>query len=180
MPLSAPSLRRLAVGGALASALLAGPVPTATAASTAAPAAVSVTPECASSCFLAVRTGAHPDFDRVVVDLGGPGVPTVLETWTNTSGIYTNTAEGEPRRLPLEGKTYLNVELMGVDNRTTSGQASFTGPAVQELALPAVKGYGLAGGHEGYFSFGLAVGDYSSYRVFTLTSPSRLVIDVYH
>ncbi|MEV4428938.1 AMIN-like domain-containing (lipo)protein [Streptomyces sp. R-07] len=179
MSTSATPLRLLALGGALASALLAGPVPSASAATTVAPAAVSVTPECESACFLDVRTGAHTDFDRVVVDLGGPSLPTILETTTNTVGIYTESGE-EPKRLPLEGKSYLTLRLMGVNNMTTSYQDSFTGPTVQQLALPSVKGYGLAGGYEGYFGFGLALGDYSSYKVFTLTSPNRLVIDVYH
>ncbi|MGW4702489.1 AMIN-like domain-containing (lipo)protein [Streptomyces sp. NPDC004285] len=180
MPASASPLRLLALGGALASALLAGPVPTASAATTGAPAAVSAAPECASACFLAVRTGAHPDYDRVVVDLGGSALPTVLDASVGTSGIYTDNAEGEPRRVPLDGASYLTLQLMGVNNSTTTGQNSFTGPAVQQLALPSVKGYALAGGHEGYFRFGLALGAHSSYRVFTLTSPNRLVIDVYH
>ncbi|MEU4083339.1 AMIN-like domain-containing (lipo)protein [Streptomyces aureus] len=45
---------------------------------------------------------------------------------------------------------------------------------------PSLRGCALTGGYEGEYGFGLALDDYSSYRVFTLTSPNRVVVDVHH
>ncbi|MFJ5551414.1 hypothetical protein [Streptomyces sp. NPDC093225] len=198
MPAKIPTRAATAAAGALlsAAALVGATAPTvsaatattatttatlrASSASASAPTmTVAVTPTCASACFLGVRTGAHPDFDRVVIDLGGPTLP----TWQATAGLTSLTydsASGESRPVPLGGTSFLRIDTHGVTNTTTTGQSSFTGPTLQTLTLPSVKGYALTGGYEGYEGFGLALGTYSSYRVYTLTSPNRLVIDVNH
>ncbi|WP_051796071.1 hypothetical protein [Streptomyces sp. NRRL S-87] len=197
MPMKIPARAATAAAGALlsAAALLGATAPTVSAATattttasttttatlraTSASPVAAVTPTCASACFLDVRTGAHPDFDRVVIDLGGPTLP----TWQATAGLTSLTydsASGESRPVPLSGTSFLRIDTHGVTNTTTTGQSSFTGPTLQTLTLPSVKGYALTGGYEGYEGFGLALGTYSSYRVYTLTSPNRLVIDVNH
>ncbi|MEV7420753.1 hypothetical protein [Streptomyces sp. NPDC089919] len=175
-----PRVRSLAIGTALTASLLGAVAPTASAAP--APAAVAATAgtTCPSACFLAVRTAAHDTYDRLVIDLGGTALPTWTEYVGDDGLSYDGGGSGEGKPVPLTGKHFLNLHFFGVDNHTTTGAGSFTGATTQPLSLPAVKGYALLGGYEGHFSFGLALGDYSSYRVFTLTAPNRLVVDVYH
>jgi hypothetical protein len=146
---------------------------------TPAPASAATTsPVCATACFLDVRTGAHADFDRLVIDLGGPTPPTWTAT-TNDTGLWYETGdEGHP--IALTAKHYLALRFTGVTPTATDGTWTFGGPSPQTVNLPSLKGYALTGGYEGEYGFGLALDDYSSYRVFTLTSPNRVVVDVYH
>lgn len=163
--------RSLVAAVALSGALLTGLAPAASAATTTVPA-------CEAACFLDVRTGVHPDYDRLVIDLGGPSLP----TWTANSdvtGLSREDGSGEPKPIALTGKHFLAIQMTGVNNFTSEG-FSFTGPTVQSLNLPAIKGYALTGGYEGEYGFGLALGDYSRYQISTLTSPNRLVVDIYH
>ncbi|MGW1063976.1 AMIN-like domain-containing (lipo)protein [Streptomyces aureus] len=146
---------------------------------TPAPASAATTsPVCASACFLDVRTGGHTDFDRLVVDLGGSSLPTWTATTTDTGLWYESGDEGHP--IALTAKHYLALRFTGVNNTATDGTWTFGGPSPQTVNHPSLKGYALTGGYEGAYGFGLALDDYRSYRVFTLTSPNRVVVDVYH
>lgn len=162
--------RTLAALAVLAGTLLLG-TPAAASAATAAPA-------CATACFLDVRTGAHTGFDRLVIDLGGSSLPGWTATTNDTGLWYENGDEGHP--IALTAKHYLALRFTGVNNTAGDGTWTFSGPSTQTVNLPSVKGYALTGGYEGEYGFGLALDDHSSYRVYTLTGPNRVVVDVYH
>ncbi|MCB5165005.1 AMIN domain-containing protein [Streptomyces bambusae] len=170
-----PRARSVAMGAALAVCLLGATVP----AAAAAPAAPAVATTCESACFLGVRTATHDTYDRLVIDLGGPNLPTWTEHIGDGGLSYNDGGSGESKPVPLTGKRFLTLDFFGVNNYTTTGANSFTGATTQPLKLPAIKGYAMLGGYEGYYSFGLALGDHTRHRVFTLTNPNRLVVDVY-
>ncbi|MFD7169942.1 AMIN-like domain-containing (lipo)protein [Streptomyces violascens] len=158
----------------MATLVLAGPAP-AQAATAATPASA-----CQGICVVDARTGAHPDFDRLVFDLHGTGLPRV-ESTTNTTGDYAAGGSGEERRLQIPGKSYLLLDISGEAHALSSGLDAYSTPAVQPVSLPSLKGVQLtSSGYEGHVTFGLSLGDYSRYQVSTLTGPNRVVVDIYH
>ncbi|WP_329404328.1 AMIN-like domain-containing (lipo)protein [Streptomyces melanogenes] len=162
-----------AAGAAVAAALvLAGPAPAQ--ASTTSP----VT-SCPNICVLDARAGGHPDFDRLVFDLSGTGLPQVRAT-ASADGTYHTAGDDEIRHLQISGKSYLLLDVSGGAVALPSGPDAYATPRVQSVSLPSLKGVELAAGYEGNVTFGLALGDHSQYKIFTLTSPNRVVVDVYH
>lgn len=61
-----------------------------------------------------------------------------------------------------------------------TGHPSYGGPKHAVYAMPALRGLVLLGDFEGTVSFGLGVDHLSKVRVFELSQPSRLVIDLHH
>lgn len=167
-----PSIvRRVAAAAAVLAGLTASAIP-AQAATTAS--------SCEGICILDARTGAHPEYDRLVFDLSGTGLPQVQAT-VSPDGTYDAGGSGETRRLQIAGKSYLLLDISGGAHALSSGTDPYTTPAVQAVSLPSLKGVQLASaGYEGHVTFGLSLGDYSRYKVFTLTSPNRVVVDIYH
>ncbi|MFE9404803.1 hypothetical protein ACFYNY_24060 [Streptomyces sp. NPDC006530] len=126
------------------------------------------------------RTGAHPDFDRLVFDLHGTALPRVDST-TNTTGDYPAGGSGEIKKLQIAGKSYLLLDISGEAQALPNGANAYTTPAVQPVSLPSLKGVQLtSSGYEGHVTFGLSLGDYSRYQISTLTAPNRVVVDIYH
>ncbi|MGP9022930.1 AMIN-like domain-containing (lipo)protein [Streptomyces sp. BR1] len=167
--------RRAASVAAVLAGLTASAVP--------AHAAATAAPSCASICVLDARSGAHPGYDRLVLDLTSNGVPPTVHTRVSADGSYHVNASDEDRKLGITGKSYLFLDIAPADV-TSTGPDAYTSPVVQPVSLPSLKGVQLA--HAGGFemdhttTFGLSLGDYSSYKVFTLTSPNRVVVDLYH
>ncbi|MFD9793896.1 hypothetical protein ACFWXK_23455 [Streptomyces sp. NPDC059070] len=145
--------------------------------------AATAAPACAHLCVLDARTGAHPDYDRLVLDLTGNGAPPTVHARVSSDGAYHVAARDEDKKLQITGKSYLFVDVDPADT-ADSGPDAFTGPTVQSVALPSLKGFQMTAG--GGFemdhttTFGLSLGDYSGYKVFTLTAPNRVVVDLYH
>lgn len=133
---------------------------------------------CSSSCILGVRTGSHPDFDRLVIDVSEDGMPSVdhLVTADNSYG----TPSGQDQYIQIPGKMYLHLNLFGAHTYDDTGAPTYSSPQVVPVSLPSLKGVQLLTDYEGYVNFGLSLGDYSRYQVFTLKSPNRIVVDVYH
>jgi hypothetical protein len=124
-----------------------------------------------------IRTGQHNGFSRVVLDLSGlPGEYRVSEV----TGV-SHCASGNP--ITVAGgqiNEILAVTLIGAAAHDDNGNLTYTGS--QNFATPGlsnVRGVALTCDFEA--TLGVAVG-YSNaaswHRVFTLTSPNRLVIDV--
>ncbi|MEU4351772.1 hypothetical protein [Streptomyces sp. NPDC023838] len=134
-------------------------------------------PRCDNVCVLDVRGGAHPDFDRVVFDLAG-GQPNVQATESDSDAYVP--PSGDAKHLQIRGKSYLFLNLTGASTRDMAGVRTYTNPDVQDLTLPSIRGVQLIPDYEGQVQFGLSLGDHSRYRVFALTTPDRLVVDIYH
>ncbi|WP_243118461.1 AMIN-like domain-containing (lipo)protein [Actinomyces wuliandei] len=123
-----------------------------------------------------VRVGSHDDegYDRIVVELAGEGAPGWSPLWTDQA---YSLGKGEP--IAVGGDYTLLV--------TGTGATMPTSPEQQELAYTGTTHFdmdaqGIEQAHvdlavEDQFQVVLGT-DSQTYRVFTLSSPTRLVIDV--
>lgn len=117
-----------------------------------------------------LRTGSHEGFDRVVLELSGTGSPGFL---AHRSAVAVEDPTGDT--LDLEGEGYLGVVVTGLASPPEGGLAA--GTAVPGISV--VTGAEFSGVFEGESQLWLGLTDPEApYRVFTLTNPTRLVIDV--
>ncbi|WP_164540973.1 AMIN-like domain-containing (lipo)protein [Streptomyces abyssomicinicus] len=136
--------------------------------------------DCQDVCVLGVRAATHPGHDRLVIDLGRGPVP----RWTTALQVGGRLAAGEGATVPVKGAEYLKITLhraTGFD--FSGGRLVYTGPRHRTYGFPSLKGQGqfaYADASVREFHLGLALGEYSSYRVFALGAPNRIVVDVGH
>ncbi|MGW8888373.1 AMIN-like domain-containing (lipo)protein [Streptomyces sp. NPDC055749] len=134
---------------------------------------------CSWPCILGARIGAHPDFDRVVLDVSEEGL-SIIDHRVSTDNSY-GTPSGKDGYLQTPGKNFLFLDLTQAHSYDDSGQLRYTSPLLQQVSLPSLKGVEVTLlEFEGHVQFGLSLGDYSRYQVFTLKSPNRIVVDIYH
>ena len=117
-----------------------------------------------------VRLGDHDGFDRVVLELSGTATPGWGVSWEDEA-----VADGSGDVVPLEGDRVLTISASGT---AMPEPGSFEVPArlgpAGALAEVQVNGW-----FEGYTQvFAGIKGDPRPFRVFTLTHPPRLVVDV--
>ncbi|MFB7674488.1 hypothetical protein ACFC26_24050 [Kitasatospora purpeofusca] len=143
----------------------------------ASPAGAAIT--CTQSCYLDARAGAHTDFDRLVFDVGGSALPTV-QAGISPTGEYAVGGSGDTKVVQIPGKSYLMLHTFFSRTTYDDGSRSYTTPTVLPVALPSLKGVQLLSDFEGYTDFGISLDNYTSYNFFTLTSPNRIVVDIYH
>ncbi|MGW4159873.1 AMIN-like domain-containing (lipo)protein [Streptomyces sp. NPDC004788] len=140
--------------------------------------AVAAAPTCADICILDIRTATHDTYDRLVIDLGEGTIP----GWTTgeqTTPLYWG-EEGSQTQVPIKGDSYLKVSLMPAETFDGNYQPTYTSPRSESYAYPSLKGQAFVYSFEDSNTFGLALGPHSSYKVFKLTAPNRIVIDINH
>lgn len=120
-----------------------------------------------------LRFARHEGFDRVVVDLRGhrPGYRTLFVDRL----FYDPSAEP----VPLKGRHQTYLVLRPAVTYSLDGADLYDGPALVRPGLPALRGIALTGSWEGDTSFGFTART-RPYRVFTLTDPTRVVVDFRH
>lgn len=168
------SLRRVLLAAACTSGLLAGTAATATAGADWRTTETSWTnPQATRPLVVDLRYARHEHFDRVVVDLRGrrPGYRTLF------TDQLTYDPSGQP--VPLDGRHKTYLTLNPAATYTQAGRDVYDGPGLVRPGLPALRGIALVGSWEGVTSFGFTTRT-RPYRVFTLTDPSRVVIDFRH
>ncbi|MFC9245930.1 hypothetical protein ACFT7S_18550 [Streptomyces sp. NPDC057136] len=157
--------------------------PTTASAASAASAAVAVAPDCQGICVLGVRAATHPDFDRFVIDLGEGTIP----EWTTSTQTTPLTCCGDETNehvVPIQGNKYLKIYLSPAttfDFNTST--VLYTSPMYATYDFPSLKGQGRTDIYDPEaraFHIGLALDDYSSYKIFKLTAPNRIVVDINH
>ena len=117
-----------------------------------------------------VRVGEHDGFDRVVLELSGTATPGWGVAWSEEA-----VAEGSGDVLPLEGDHVLTISASGT---AMPEPGSFEVPARLGPA-GAVAEVQVNGWFEGYTQvFAGVAGGERPFRVFTLTDPPRLVVDI--
>jgi hypothetical protein len=123
----------------------------------------------AAGQLTAVSVGQHATYDRVVFRFSG-GIPGY------TAG-YVSDVLSDPKGdvVPLPGQAFLHIVF-----HRASGYHSYTGPASITPIYPALLQVRAAGDFEGYLSFGAGLSQRAGFRVFTLTHPYRVVVDVAH
>ncbi len=118
----------------------------------------------------AVRVGAQSGFDRFVIELDGP-VPH-FDVAPQAGATFTQDASGA--RVTLRGSAGLLVTLRGARSAGT-----YTGPAdLRPAGTPALLEAGQVGDFEGVVHWGLGLSHAACFHAYTLTGPSRLVVDV--
>lgn len=130
-------------------------------------------PQAVRPQVVGIRWAEHAGFDRVVIDLRGrrPGYHTIF------TDRLTYDPSGKP--VPLTGRHKMYVVLRPAATYTSSGASVYNGPRLVRPDLPALRGIALTGSWEGDTSFGFTTRT-RPYRVFSLTSPSRIVLDFRH
>lgn len=173
MVISHPRSTRFAtLTGALALALVAGSGPAA-----ALPqwrTTDTVRPSTTAVKVLDLRHATHARFDRVVIDLRGrqPGYRIG----------YTDQLkyDGSGRPVWLAGKKKVSLVLNPAYAHDARGRNLYAGPRKTTVGYPTLRGIAFTGDYEAHVSFGFGTTRRAPYRVFTLTSPTRLVIDFKH
>jgi hypothetical protein len=182
---SAPPSPTLAPTSAVTSPGPDAPTQTATtSASSALPSGFSTKPQSGGSTpsppslLRAIRAGRHAGFDRVVFEFEGP------EPAYDVRYVRRVVEDPSGRLLALGGDAKLLVVLRGATLNTTpqvgdpSAAESYGGPRRLQPDLQNVQEIAAAGDFEGVLSFGVGVADRTPFRVLSLTTPARVVIDV--
>lgn len=121
----------------------------------------------------AIRTGLHPDFDRIVLDMTGPA-PTTSYQWGDEL-----IADGSGEIVWLTGERFLSVVLTPAKAHDDAGNRTYAGAdKFRTRNLRNVMAVAVTGDFEAYLSIGVGTRNSSWVRIFTLTSPTRVVIDV--
>ncbi len=121
--------------------------------------------------LVAVRAGHHPGFDRVVFEFRG-GLPEHRIRYVNQL-----VEDGSGRPVSVAGAADLEVVFQGANAHDDSGRPTVS-PRRFSPGLPAVKEVAQIGDFEAVVSYGIGVDRRRPIEVSTLSSPSRLVIDV--
>ena len=127
----------------------------------------------AESRLVRVRVGRHRGFDRVVFDFGGS-----KPSFQSVRYVRRLVQDGSGAPVPVAGRAVLEVVIM-TTGHTESGSPTFpTPPSVR--GFKALRQIAFAGDFEGNVTFGVGVRHRAGFRVFELSGPDRLVVDVAH
>lgn len=122
---------------------------------------------------LDLRWAEHPGFDRVVIDVHGRA-PGYAVRYVDQ---LTRDGSGDPVR--MRGRVKLEIALRPAQAHDRQGAPTYTGPRRRLIDLPSLRGTAFLGDFEGVVTFGFGLRT-RPYRVFTLSNPSRVVIDFKH
>jgi hypothetical protein len=123
----------------------------------------------AGSDVTAVRVGQHDGYDRITIEFSG-GVPTY--TVTRQSGAtFTRSPRGD--QVTLQGTAGVLIVVHSVTNWT-----AYSGPTAFHSGYPYMREARQVENYEGYQQWALGIQGTPYLRVFTMGSPSRLVVDV--
>ena len=131
----------------------------------------STTAQTPPTTLVAIRAAHHPGYDRLVFEFRGR-LP------VQRSVRYVSQVIGDPsgRVVSVAGNAKLLVRFVALGHNSR-GQVTY-GPLRRTYALPEVIQVANAGDFEAVLSFGVGVAKREPFHVFTLSSPSRVVIDV--
>jgi hypothetical protein len=118
----------------------------------------------------AVRTGTHPGYDRLTIELQN-GQPQSIQLQPQTNTTFTRDGIGDT--VSLAGNDGLLVSMFSANAYT-----AYSGPTDIMTGYTGLLEVRLVGDYEGYVHFGLGLSKPACYRGFILTNPARLVIDI--
>ena len=128
---------------------------------------------------VATRTGQHPCYDRVVFELGDPGIGNGYRV-RYAAEVPT---EGEGRPLVIAGGAFLRVSLLHPAYDVDTGASTYTCCPTDVAGYRTLRDLVFGGTYEGYTTFRIGVRARLPFRVFVLSGPgthSRIVIDIAH
>jgi hypothetical protein len=121
----------------------------------------------------AVRTGRHEGFDRVVFEFAGTGTP----GWS-VEYVDTPSSQGDGSVVDVPGRAFLQVTLQGTSYPYDSGAQEVARGPVAVSGTQVVDGVFYDATFEGSSVAWIGTGDRVPFRVYALTGPSRVVVDV--
>lgn len=121
--------------------------------------------------FTGIRVAEHEGFDRIVLEFTGTGIPGWVVNYVDEAAL-----DGSGRVVRLGGDAVLDVYATGT---TWPGPDYDSGPRWLEAESGGVTDVHVGGTLEAYTQVLAGIdGDPVPFRVFALTDPSRLVVDV--
>jgi hypothetical protein len=123
----------------------------------------------ATSTVTAVRIGQHDGYDRFVIEFSG-GVPSY--SVTRQAGVtFTRSPKGDT--VTLYGSAGVVIRVHSIANWT-----SYMGPMAFKPGYSCIREARMTENFEGYQSWALGIAGTPALRVFTMSGPDRLVVDV--
>ena len=120
-----------------------------------------------------IRTSVHPTFDRIVLDFAGPR-PRV-----SSQSVDELTRDGSGEVEWLTGAAFAEVHVTPAQAHDDSGHPSYSGPQkFRTRDLTNVMAVAITGDYEGVLSAGVGMRKQTWLNVFTVSNPTRVVIDV--
>lgn len=134
---------------------------------------VSLTGNGHDSQMYSVSATKHATFDRVIFRFRF-GVPRV------DAGYVTRVVhDGSGLPVPLQGHAFISVSMQMVHTDATMGHPTNV-PMVLTPHLPMLRQLKQSGDFEAVVSYGLGLRAKHGFRVFRLSKPTRVVVDVRH
>ena len=119
-----------------------------------------------------IDVGCHTSYDRFVIRARS-GTPRY-----DVRYVARIVSDGSGDTVSLQGTKRLRVTLHNARAHTQSGGVLL--PSVKTPLCPNLRQLKLAGDFEGVVTFGLGLRRKTGFRVFRLTGPTRIVVDVAH
>ncbi|MGH3933479.1 MAG: AMIN-like domain-containing (lipo)protein [Pseudonocardiaceae bacterium] len=153
--------------------IAAGVVPAQSAPAHSAPAQSTQPPAPDIPVLTGIQTGVHPAFDRIVLGFSGPP-PQVSSRFVDEL-IQDGSGEIEW----LTGAAFAEVRATPAQAHDDAGHSSHPGPRkFRTRDLANVMAVAITGDYEAYLTIGVGVRRQTWVKVFTLTGPTCVVIDV--
>jgi len=123
------------------------------------------------------RVALQSGYDRVVIELGGKvaGQP----GW-RVSYVTKPTSDGSGAPVAVKGAFYLHVAITGVGYPADTGVPEPTTRRISPTDTKVVREVVLDGVFEGVYTAYVGLSAKKPFRVFRLSNPARVVIDVRH
>lgn len=119
-----------------------------------------------------IQAAHHPGFDRLVFQFRG-----ALPAQRSASYVPQVIADPSGLKVSVAGNATLLVRFSQASGHNNAGQVTY-GPASRTYALPQMIQCVNAGDYEAVLRFGVGVAAKAPFHMFTLTNPSRVVIDI--
>ncbi|MBD3347006.1 MAG: hypothetical protein GF401_18280 [Chitinivibrionales bacterium] len=126
------------------------------------------------SAITDVRTGRHEEFDRIVFEISGPGIPDYHIEYIDEP--VRMCGSGNPLYLPGDG--WLMIRFHSARMHTKG--SSTIEDRDRRLELPVILRLVATCDFENIVTWVAAVSSPNRYRVMELGNPSRLVVDIRH
>jgi hypothetical protein len=118
-----------------------------------------------------IRIAGHPTYERIVLEFAGTGKP----GWS-AQYVDPPRADGSGKRIRIEGDSFLDVYASGT---VYAEDYPYDGPRLLQPSTEVIRAARVVGSFEGMDQFVIGIdGPRAPYRVFALSDPPRLVVDV--
>lgn len=123
------------------------------------------------SLLKGISAASHSGFDRLVFEFEGP-VPAERDV----SEVSEILADGSGLPVPVRGMSFLSIRFFPAAAHDDDGNV--TAPLRMAPGLPNLVEVVRAGDFEGVVTVGVGLAAPAEYQVFTLESPSRVIVDI--